>query len=157
MESTKKQLIVLTGKETKSQLVKLLVENKAKESYSKDVYTELDCDFYFRKDSKPELLKKIKMFNTNCANGGNGNISFYNNEEGFQPRNEVKKRFDEFLFEQGILENDFIKKFGYYLTKQMNDESSYFFENSLNGVIGNADVEIMLNKMIEIYNIFSKR
>jgi hypothetical protein len=151
METLKKQ-IVLTGKETKSQLIKLLVEIKPKFEYS-----DMDSEDDFRKNTKPELLKSVKMYNTNVENGGNGNISFYRNEEGFIPSKEVSSKFQDFLKEQGIeKEEDFKNKFGYHLSKLMNDDYNSFVEKELNGIVGNTEVEIALDKAIEIYNKYSK-
>ena len=152
METLEKQLIVLTGKETKSQLIKLLVENKPKFENS-----DWDCEHYFRKDSKLELLKKVKMYNINVENGGNGNISIFRNEEGFRPSNEVTERFLVFFKEQGFSEEEFKKKFGFYAHKQIQDEYNDFLEKELNGIVGNTEVEIAYNKAIEIYKKITQR
>ena len=152
MENLEKQLIVLTGKETKSQLIKLLVENKP--IYEYNVW---DCVDDYRKDSKPELLKKVKMYNINVENGGNGNISTSRNEEGFKPTKEVVIRFLSFFEEQGFSEEEFKKKFGFYAHKQIQDEYNDFVEKELNGIVGNTEVEIAYNKAIEIYKKITQR
>ena len=152
MENLEKQLIVLTGKETKSQLIKLLVENKPKFENS-----DRDSEHYFRSDSKPELLKKVKMYNINVENGGNGNISIFNNEEGFKPTKEVVRRFLVFFEEQGFSEEEFKKKFGFYAHKQIQDEYNDFVKKELNGIVGNTEVEIAYNKAIEIYKKITQR
>ena len=152
MENLEKQLIVLTNKETKSQLIKLLVENKP--IFENTVW---DCEDDYRKDSKPELLKKVKMYNINVENGGNGNISFFRNEEGFKPSNEVTKRFNSFVEEQGITEAEFKKMFGHKVYVQIEEEYKEFVEKELNGVVGNTEVEIALNKAIEIYKKITQR
>ena len=152
METLEKQLIALTGKETKSQLIKLLVENKPKFENS-----DWDCEDDYRKDSKPELLKKVKMYNINVENGGNGNISFFRNEEGFKPTNEVVRRFLVFFEEQGFSEDEFKKKFGFYAHKQIQDEYNDFVQKELNGIVGNTEVEIAFNKAIQIYKKITQR
>lgn len=152
MKNLEKHLIVLTGKETKSQLIKLLVENKSNWENS-----DMDSEHYFRSDSKPELLKKVKMYNINVENGGNGNISFFRNEEGFIPSNEVTKRFNSFVEEQGITEAEFKKMFGHKVYVQIEEEYKEFVEKELNGIVGNTEVEIAYNNAIEIYKKITQR
>ncbi len=98
-----KPLIILTGKETKKDLIALLVLNGAK--FERSDRADIK---YYRGDSKPELLLHIKVFNANVSRGGNGNISTFYNDEAYSHKEDVDKEIFEHFLSKGINE-DYIK------------------------------------------------
>lgn len=91
------KLIELTGKETKQDLINLLLNAGATfECYGL-------CDAHrFRGDKKPELLRHVKIYNANVAAGGNGNISQWKNPEAHSHREELDERLKKYLYDHGI-------------------------------------------------------
>jgi len=95
-----KPLINLTGKETKKDLIALLVLNGAQ--YER--YDRADI-MYYRSDSKPQLLLHIKVFNANVSRGGNGNISTFYNDEAHSHKEDVDREVRNFFLAIGIDDN----------------------------------------------------
>lgn len=98
-EKIKSDLIELTGKETKQDLIKLIV---GVNPYFENKNSTRESD-HFKGDSKPELLKHIKILNANKAGGGDGrNISSFYNEEAHSHKNDVDQRVSDYLGKKGI-------------------------------------------------------
>ena len=98
-----KQLITLTGKETKKDLIALLVLNGAQ--FEGQDRADI---MYYRRDSKPELLLHIKVFNANVSRGGKGNISTFRNDEAYSHKEDVDGEVRGFFLSIGI-DEDYIK------------------------------------------------
>lgn len=89
--------IILTGKETKKQIIDLLIEGKA--SYE---CFGVCADYWYKKEDKASLLRRVKIYNANIAGGGNGNISTFRNDEAQSHYLEVELKILNWLQDQGI-------------------------------------------------------
>ena len=92
--------INLVGNETKQQIINLLIEHKAKYGSS-----YLD-EWSLKKESKPELLKYVKVFNENKRNGGDGNASLYYNGPADVVAEKITEIFKKVFEKYGINPKD---------------------------------------------------
>ena len=79
LKNSKSKQISLSGKETIAQLKEILLKSGAKNNIYEGIDKILDA-YDLRKDSKNELLSKVKMFNVSLETGGGGNINTFSND-----------------------------------------------------------------------------
>jgi hypothetical protein len=140
--------INLTGKETKQQLIKLIVGSNP---YFENKNSSWANEHYFKSNSKPELLKHVKILNANFAAGGDGNISSFRNEEAYCHYVEIDNNSLLFLKETYNITKDNIKNHisfenGTNASKEWKD----YINKEHNGFIGHTEEE--KSKAIEKLN-----
>jgi len=144
------KLIQISGKETKSDLIKKLVEKKPYwelESYTR--HNESD----YKNDSKQDLLKKIKIFNANVSAGGKGNVSEFKNEEAHSHKMDVNKQVENWITSQGVTASDIREFLPFDEGRKMIDEWKKYLDEEHGGFIGHTaeEKDKALDKMKQLY------
>lgn len=143
--------IELTGKETKQDIIQLLVDAKP--------YFEVHewhAAHYFKGYKKPDLLKLVKIYNANVYNGGNGNISAYHNPEALQCVEDVNSRIKEAIYTKyGI---DYDKEIKLYIDRKtalsLQDQAKSIIPEKYNGFIGPdpTEQENYFNDLMQLFD-----
>jgi len=146
------QLIQLTGKETKSMLIEKLITSGANWEGRLE-----DSEFWYRKDTKSDLLQKIKIYNANKAAGGDGNISRWANKEAHSHKDKLENELKKWLLTFGLDEKTIRCKISTKKAEELNQKWEDYLYSELNGFVGHTTEEQhkALNKMKELYKSIS--
>jgi hypothetical protein len=140
--------ITLTGKETKADICRLLADKKP---YWEHKWNERHSPDDFKRESKPELLRIVKIYNANIDGGGDGNISEYRNDEAHSHKFEADAKVKEWLAEFGYNEENIkdiiTQKQGIELMDKWRQELNTTFK----GFIGKEDIELVFEYMKTLF------
>lgn len=133
----RKATILLSGKETKATLIKLLIDNKAR---CQGVNSDVD-ELFFKDYSKLTLLACVKLFNANVAAGGDGNISPWSNEEAYSYYKAVSDRIMTLLGNHGITTENLRQHISMEKGDQMRQKWEEGLKTTYNGCVGHEEAE----------------